>query len=46
MGPRTALLRPEAFLAGYRYHLNHWLSAEAVYGWDRNTQKYLLGATE
>jgi outer membrane immunogenic protein len=32
------------FLAGYRYHLNRWLSVEAVYGWDRNTQKYLLGS--
>ena len=34
------------FLAGYRYHLNRWLSAEAVYGWDRNTQKYLLGSSD
>jgi outer membrane immunogenic protein len=32
------------FLAGYRYHLNRWLSAEAVYGMDRNTQKYLLNS--
>ena len=27
-------------LLGYRYHLNRWLSAEANYGFDRNTQKY------
>jgi opacity protein-like surface antigen len=32
------------FLAGYRYRLNRWLSAEAVYGMDRNTQKYLLNS--
>jgi opacity protein-like surface antigen len=28
------------FLVGYRYHINRWLSAEANYGFDRNTQKY------
>ena len=28
------------FLVGYRYHLNRWLSAEANYGWGRDTQKY------
>src|ERR1700681_3224368 len=28
------------FLLGYRYHVNRWLSAEANYGWDRNSQKY------
>src|SRR5215470_18548576 len=27
-------------LVGYRYHLNRWLSAEANYGFDRNTQKF------
>jgi len=27
-------------LAGYRYHINSWLSAEAVYGWNRNTQEF------
>jgi hypothetical protein len=27
-------------LVGYRYHINRWLSAEANYGFDRNTQKY------
>lgn len=27
-------------LAGYRYHINHWLSAEAVYGYDRNSTQF------
>src|SRR5207244_4171335 len=27
-------------LVGYRYHFNRWLSAEANYGFDRDTQKY------
>lgn len=28
------------FLIGYRYHINRWLSAEADYGYGRNTQLY------
>jgi opacity protein-like surface antigen len=28
------------FLVGYRYHFNRWLSGEADYGYDRNTQTY------
>jgi opacity protein-like surface antigen len=28
------------FLVGYRYDLTRWLAAEAVYGYDRNTQHY------
>jgi opacity protein-like surface antigen len=28
------------FLVGYRYNFNRWLAAEAVYGYDRNTQQY------
>lgn len=28
------------FLTGYRYRLNRWLSAEADYGFSRNTQQY------
>lgn len=28
------------FLVGYRYNLNRWLAAEAVYGYDRNSQHY------
>lgn len=27
-------------MVGYRYHFNKWLSAEANYGYDRNTQSY------
>jgi opacity protein-like surface antigen len=32
------------FLVGYRYHFNRWLAAEAVYGYDRNTQHYFAPA--
>jgi len=32
------------FLVGYRYHFNRWLAAEAVYGYDRNSQHY-FGST-
>ena len=32
------------FLLGYRYDINRWLSAEANYGYDRNTQIYFGGA--
>jgi opacity protein-like surface antigen len=28
------------FLVGYRYNLTHWLAAEAVYGYDRNTEHF------
>jgi outer membrane immunogenic protein len=28
------------FLIGYRYNINRWLAAEAVYGYDRNSQRY------
>jgi opacity protein-like surface antigen len=28
------------FLVGYRYHFNRWLSGEANYGYDRDTQRY------
>ncbi len=27
------------FLAGYRFHFNRWLAADATYGYDRNTQQ-------
>lgn len=27
-------------LAGYRYHINRWLAAEAVYGYNRNSQEF------
>lgn len=29
------------FLGTYRYHLTHWISAEAAYGYETNTEKYL-----
>jgi len=29
-------------VVGYRYHFNHWLSAEANYGFARDTQKYFF----
>ena len=28
------------FLVGYRYHFNRWLSGEANYSYDRDTQRY------
>jgi opacity protein-like surface antigen len=28
------------FLVGYRYNLTRWLAADAVYGYDRNTEHY------
>jgi outer membrane autotransporter protein len=31
-------------LGTYRYHLNHWISAEGAYGYDANSQKYLLSS--
>jgi len=31
-------------LGTYRYHLNHWISAEGAYGYDLNTQKYLFSS--
>jgi opacity protein-like surface antigen len=33
------------FLGTYRYHLNHWISVEGAYGYDQNTQKYLLSSS-
>jgi len=32
------------FLVGYLYHFNRWLAAEAVYGYDRNTQQLFAPA--
>ena len=32
------------FLSTYRYHLNHWISAEAAYGYDLNSQKYFVSS--
>ena len=33
------------FLGTYRYHLNHWISAEGAYGYDSNSQQYLLSSS-
>jgi outer membrane immunogenic protein len=33
------------FLVGYRYNFTRWLSAEANYGYDRNTQRYFGSTT-
>jgi outer membrane autotransporter protein len=33
------------FLGTYRYHLNHWVSAEGAYGYASNSQKYLLSSS-
>jgi outer membrane immunogenic protein len=43
-GNSTAYGATEAggFLSTYRLHLNRWISAEAAYGYDLNTQKYLF----
>jgi opacity protein-like surface antigen len=32
------------FLVGYRYNFNRWLAAEAVYGYNRNSQQYFAPA--
>ena len=32
------------FLGTYRYHLNRWVSAEAAYGFDLNSQKFALAS--
>ena len=39
-GIRQAATDTGGVLGSYRYHINRWLSAEAVYGWNRNTQEY------
>jgi Outer membrane protein beta-barrel domain len=31
-------------LGGYRYRINNWVSAEAVYGWNRNSQVFTTTA--
>jgi hypothetical protein len=31
-------------LAGYRYRINHWLSADGVYGWNRYSQSFVTSA--
>lgn len=39
-GIRESATETGGVLAGYRYHINRWLSAEAVYGWNRNSQEF------
>lgn len=39
-GIRENATETGGFLLGYRYNINRWLSAEANYGYDRNTQIY------
>lgn len=39
-GVRNQATNTGGFLLGYRYNINHWLAAEANYGYDRNTQSY------
>jgi len=34
------------FIVGYRYRINRWFSAEANYGYDRDTQKYFSSLGE
>lgn len=43
-GVRETATDTGGVLAGYRYHINRWLSAEAVYGWNRNTQEFTSAA--
>jgi outer membrane immunogenic protein len=42
-GVRNQATNTGGFLLGYRYNINHWLAAEANYGYDRNTQSYFGG---
>ena len=42
-GVRDQATNTGGFLVGYRYNINRWLSAEANYGYDRNTQNYFGG---
>ena len=43
-GMRETATETGGVLAGYRYHINRWLSAEAVYGWNRNSQEFTSAA--
>jgi len=44
-GIRDNVTATGGFLIGYRYNYNRWLSAEANYGYDRNTQRYFGSTT-
>jgi opacity protein-like surface antigen len=39
-GVSRATTNTGGFLLGYRHHFNRWLSGEANYGYDRDTQRY------
>ena len=39
-GTTERITNAGGFLVGYRYNFNRWLGAEAVYGYDRNTERY------
>jgi opacity protein-like surface antigen len=39
-GIETKATKTGGVQAGYRYNFNHWLAAEADYGYGRNTQEY------
>ena len=43
-GTQYSATENAGFLTTYRYHLNHWASVEGAYGYDLNTQKYLITA--
>jgi opacity protein-like surface antigen len=44
-GTAYSTTRTGGFLTSYRYHLNHWISAEGAYGYDLNSQKYLVSSS-
>ena len=44
-GSAYSATRTGGFLGTYRYHLNHWISAEGAYGYEANSQKYLLSSS-
>jgi outer membrane immunogenic protein len=39
-GVQNQTTQSAGVLFGYRYNINRWLSAEANYGWTRNSQQY------
>jgi opacity protein-like surface antigen len=43
-GTRNRATETGGLLVGYRYNITRWLSAEANYGYDRNTESY-FGST-
>jgi opacity protein-like surface antigen len=43
-GTRERSTNTGGFLVGYRYNLTRWLAAEAVYGYDRNSEHYFASS--